>query len=165
MIVFDSTHLVHTGVSSITEFFDDLKVNEASRMPLVLHLIWVAEALWPALFLRGWRNVQSLSDKLCCGLLAICIWVYILEVSSCHYYFVTTSWPLGCQLLWIWIGITKQGFVWLDICTCLRRFDWLLLVEDGLARFGDLLRMCLYLWHWLLQICWQVDLVWLHLVN
>ncbi len=80
LAVLDSTNFVYTRVSSIAQLLYDLKVNQLGQVvPLVLHLVTVAESLLAPFFLRWRRDAEPLSDQLSRRLLAVRVRVHIAQ--------------------------------------------------------------------------------------
>ena len=79
MPVFHPFNFVYTRVCSIAKLLQNLKVFEAS-LPLILHLIALAEVATGFLFIGRARNVEPLSDELRCALLAVGVRVDVLDL-------------------------------------------------------------------------------------
>ncbi len=83
LAVFDSSNFVYTRVSSIAQLLYDLKVNQLGQVvPLVLHLVTVAEPLLAPFFLRWGRDAQPLSDQLRRRLFAVRVRVHIAKFNG-----------------------------------------------------------------------------------
>ena len=83
LAVLNPTNFIYTRVSSIAQLLYDLEVDQFGQMvPLVLHLVTVAEALLASFFLRWRRDAEPLSDELGRRLLAVRVRVHIAQVDG-----------------------------------------------------------------------------------
>ncbi len=81
LAVLDPTNFIYTRVSSIAQLLYDLKVNQFGQVvPLVLHLVTVAESLLASFFLGWRRDAEPLSDQLGRRLLAVRVRVHIAQI-------------------------------------------------------------------------------------